>query len=203
MNSNCYSIRSYKGVTYVSLENGAAKIIESDYSLQPFISNTGVVNSVSLHRGKLYLLCNDGNNSPKISVYDLNGQLISSWSLNTRSKVLADSFVIVEDTVAVPIRGNKQLRVYSLEGKFIKRINCPQMSTYSTHAICAVDSQSVVVSSLGTSKVFRVNIDTEEVMWMTDVRNSGGVTRYSEDFILVAVYESEGTTISVLDVRTG
>ena len=203
VNSNCYSICSYKGVTYVGLENGVAKIIESDYSLQPFISDTEAVKSVSLHRDMLYLLCNDGNNRHNISLCDLNGQLISSWSLILNFRESADSFVIVEDRVVVPVRRSKQLRVYSLEGELIKHINCPQMSPYSMHAICAVDSQYVVVSSLGISKVFRVNIDTEEVMWTTDVRNSGGVTCYGEDFILVADYQSKGTTISVLDVRTG
>ena len=217
VNSNCRSICSYKGVTYVGLENGVAKIIESDYSLQPFISNTGVVTSVSLHRDMLYLLCNDWNNSPKIGLYDLNGQLISSCSLYLSCQESAGSFVIVGGRVVVPIKRNEvgsakrdqQLRVYSLEGKLIKRINCPQMNEYSTHTICAVDSHSVVVSSnvsrlLEPSKIFRINIDTEEVNWTSrNVDHPDGLTCYGEDFVLVADYNSKPHTISVLDVKTG
>ena len=68
-------------------------------------------------------------------------------------------------------------------------------------AICGVDS--VVVSDYGSNSVFRVNIDSGEVMWTSKhVQEPEGVVCYKNRYVLVTNCNTD-TRIWILDADTG
>jgi len=95
---------------------------------------------------------------------------------------------------------NKRFTVYSLTGDIIRHIPCTQLS-YTSH-ICEAGDDSVIITSWWASKVFKLNLTTEEIEWTsTHVRDLKAVVRYAKRYVLVAAFS--GTSISVLGINTG
>ena len=117
--------------------------------------------------------------------------------------MLGHQITIVSNQVVVPDYKNKQLTVYSLAGEVIKHITCPQLSGYELNvgaSACAVDNNSIIVTDYNTSKVFKVNISTEETVWMCDdVAKPQAVAIYEKDYVCVG---SKGK-ISFLNIYKG
>ena len=201
--TECNSVCSYQGVTYIAGNEFIGQFRESDYMLQCPGKLIGNFESIVVHHNKLYTLSHTIS-AYTISTYDLSNTQLISWTHNDSSFRGHSQLTIADDKIIIPNKQTQQLTVYSLVGEVIKHIDCPLLEQDSVVGICAVNSRSVVVSCCEASKVFRVNIDTEEVNWTsTDVSNPGGVTCYSEDFILVADIVSTQPTISILDAKTG
>jgi len=95
---------------------------------------------------------------------------------------------------------NDRLFVYSLTGDIIRHIPCTQLSY--TSCICEAGDDSVIITDCWTSKVYKLDLTTEEIEWTsTHVEAPTAVVRYAKRYVLVADYS--GTSISVLDINTG
>ncbi|XP_067930359.1 uncharacterized protein [Watersipora subatra] len=158
------------------------------------------INGLCLYNEKLFILVHPF----KVIVTDLNGKTITSWEHSDTISQPINKLVVTGDKVVVPDRSNKCLKVYSLDGQVVKHIPCLQDGEWEEMALCAPDQKSVVVSSCGTSTVFRVNIETGETIWTyTDVDEPGGVVCYQGEYTLVTPLNSEQTEIHILQSDTG
>ncbi|XP_067931290.1 uncharacterized protein [Watersipora subatra] len=177
------------------------RIEESTNTVIPFLSLKGTcIDGLCLYNDRLYLLVDPY----KVIVTDLNGNLITNWDHPESTSDHSTKLVVTGDKVVVPNRSNKCLTVYSLDGQIIRNIPFLQDGEWNTMALCAPDQESVVVSSYQTSTVFRVHIETGEIMWTcTEVNKPGGVACYEEDYILVTPVHSVYTEIHILQAETG
>jgi len=203
--SYCSSVCSYQGNTYVGLwGEGVAIIEESNQSCRKFITTTDSVDSVSVYKDRLYTL--EGSiiyGIPyKVSVHDLTGKLITSWTLSDIPDTWCfNKLAVVNDQVVILDGEKRRLVVYSLTGEVQKHINCPLLST-SKVSLCAVDDLSVVVSNYESSKVFKVNISSGEVEWTTEhVTRPLGVA-FCKGRVYVANFSTD-TRVWILDGNTG
>ncbi|XP_067930743.1 uncharacterized protein [Watersipora subatra] len=198
----CHSVCNYDEFTYVGgVGSTVYKIDDSDSSVTSISSIEGIdnVNGLSVYNEKLYILVYPY----KVIITDMNATKITSWVHPDKSDH-ANKLVVTGEKVVVPDRSNKRLTVYSLDGQVIKYIPCLQDGELQAMALCALDQRFVVVSSANTSTVFRVNIETGEVMWTsTAVTKPGGVTCYTKKYILVTPLASDPTEIHILHADTG
>ncbi|XP_067929521.1 uncharacterized protein [Watersipora subatra] len=198
----CYTVCHYEGFTYVGGTGSTVyKINESDSSVTYFslIEEVKWINGLCLYNNRLYFLAHPG----KVVVTDLDGKQITSW-VHPDKSTYVNKLVVTGGKVLVPVRSNKCLTVYSLDGQVIKHIPCPQDGDWLAMALFAPDHESVVVSSHGTSTVFRVNIETGKVMWtFTLVTQPGGVACYTKKYILVMSAHSDHTEMHILHADTG
>jgi len=196
--SNCTSVCSYEGNTYVGLWGGGVDIIDENNQLsRKFVGVGNYVHSVAVYKDRLYTLV-DGN-PYRVTVHDLTGKLITTW--NHTDHGYFSKLAVVSDQVVIPDRQSRRLTVYSLTGEVIKHIQCPLLSS-NWVSMRAVDNLSVVVSDYKTSKVFKVNIPCGEVEWTSqDVPNPEGVAYHGGR---VFVTNSSNTIrVWILDVNTG
>jgi len=194
----CTSVCSYQGNTYVGLESGRVDIIdENNQHSRKFVKVGKPVLSVAVYKDRLYTLVYD--NPHTVTVHDLTGKLITSWTHTDHGYF--NKLAVVSDQVVIPDRRNKRLTVYSLTGEVIKRIQCSLLSP-TWVSMCAVDDLSVVVSDYRTSKMFKVNIPSGEVEWISeDVPNPEGVTYHGGRVFVTNC--SNTTRVWILDVNTG
>ena len=196
-----YAVCHYKGVTYIGTWNYTVKTIDSNFNVKNLVSlGKGMYpHGISVYEERIYVLTSDGG-PYSVNVYDLLGQLITKWKEPYSAWDIR--LAIVSNQIVVPDYKNKTLTVYSLSGKVIKHITCPQLSgnTYSPTSTCTVDNNSIIVTDYNTSKVFKVNISTEETVWTcTDVAEPEAVAIYGKDYVCVG---SKGK-ISFLNINTG
>ena len=144
-----FAVCHYKGVTYLGTCSYAVETIDSDFNIKTLVSlGKGMYpHGISIHKERIYVLVSDGG-SYTINVYDLSGQLISQW--NRTDSCWDTRLAIVSNQIVVPDYKNKQLTVYSLAGKVIKHITCPQLC--SAAAVCAVDNNSIITTNYNTSQ---------------------------------------------------
>ena len=97
---------------------------------------------------------------------------------------------------------DQALTVYDLQGQLVKQIKCPGISNnLRAKAVCGDDS--VIVSDCGTNSVFRVNIDSGEVMWTSKhVKKPQGVVCYRNRYVLVTNCNTDAR-IWILNADTG
>jgi len=202
VSTNCYSVCTYDGNTYVGLYGAGVDRIDESFSVsKSFVSVAKYVNGVTVHKNKLYAVEYISSTNWAVHVYDLTGKQVTSWSHHDSSGGI-NKLAIVDDQVVVPDRHSKRLTIYSLTGEVIKHVSCPLFSN-SVTAICAADGHCVVVSDYGSSQVFKLDLTTEKVIWTCkDVSLPEGVTCYRSKHILVTNCSSK-TTIWILDVETG
>ncbi|XP_067929522.1 uncharacterized protein [Watersipora subatra] len=197
----CFTVCQHDGFTYVGgAESIEYKIDESDSSVTSllFIEDVKRIHGLCECNDKLYILA-----PGKVVVTDMNGTLITSWAYSVKSAYV-NKLVVTGENVVVPDRSNKRFTVSSLDRQVIKYITCPQVGGWDTMTLCALDHDSVVVSSCDTSTVFKVNIETGEVMWTsTAVNEPGGVACYMKKYILVTPVISDHTEIHILHTDTG
>ncbi|XP_067944882.1 uncharacterized protein [Watersipora subatra] len=192
------SVCQHEGVTYVGLFNDTVSRIDSNYKLHdPFISTSGPVESISLHKNRLYIL---SYSAPRtVSVYDLSGRVITTWQhpyhgSHCSMLTVAAGNVVVADPL------NKRLTIYSLTGKTLRNISCLLLSNNEV-SICAGHGDDVIIADYKTKKVFRFNITTGNVMWtFTHPDYPQGMVCYG-DYILVAAENS--SIIYTLSYATG
>ena len=196
--ASVYAVCHYNGVTYLGTENCAVETIDSDFNIKTLVSLDDDMYpfSISIYKERIYVLVSDIESSYTINVYDLSGQVITQWD---RTDSCWDTRIaIVFNQIVVPDYNNQQLTVYSLTGEVIKHISCPELSDATS--VCAVDNNSIIVTDYNTSKVFKVNISTEETVWTcNDVAKPKAVTIYGKDYVCVG---SKGK-ISFLNINRG
>ncbi|XP_067944887.1 tripartite motif-containing protein 2-like [Watersipora subatra] len=192
------SVCQHEGVTYVGLRNGTVSRIDSNYKLHnSLISTSDIVESISLYELRLYIL--SYSNPRTVSVYDLSGQVITTWQHPYRGSCCS-MLTVAAGNVVVADPPNKRLTIYSLTGKTLRNVSCPLLSN-SQVSICAGHGDDVIIADYKTKKVFRFNITTRNVMWtFTHPDHPQGLLCY-EDFILVAAYNS--SIIYTLRYATG
>ena len=196
----CYSVCSYKGKVYAGCDGGIDMIDENNKITKSFIKVDNNVNSVKVYNDKLYLLVYTGGKpSFKVSIYNLSGGFIKSWVHKGEDYGRSYSrHAVVSNQVIIPDRTNKRLTIYSLDGDIIKYI--PLAISDSDTSICSLGTDSVIVTDWKSSKVFRVNISTSELLWTsTAVTKPESVTCYGEDYLIVG----SSKKLSLLDAGTG
>ncbi|XP_067929518.1 uncharacterized protein [Watersipora subatra] len=197
-----YSACHFDEFTYVGCAGSTVyKIDKSDSSVTSFstVKKVKWINELCVYDDRFYILTHPG----KVVVTDMNGVQTDSWVHPDESKSV-NKLVVTGEKVVVPDKSNKRLTVYSLDGQVIKHIPCLQDGEWGTMALCAPDHESVVVSLYDASIVFRVNIETGEVMWTsTALTYPGGVACYTTKYILVTPLHSDHTEIHMLHADTG
>jgi len=200
----CTSVCNYQGTTYVGLNCGVAIIEEQNQSSRQLLKMTSNVDSVVLYKDRLFTLVDALKNSdPRtVTVCNLTGKLITSWTHSNIKKWCCTKLAVVNDQVLIPDIPNRRLIVYSLAGEVEKHINCPLHYSASSVSVCAVDDDSVIVSDFGSSKVLKVKISNGEVEWTSvGMTKSQGVAYYRGRVYVANC--STHTRIWILDGNTG
>ena len=140
-------------------------------------------------------------NSRQICVYDLSGQLITSWQYpDSNYSNPCNKLAVIGNQVIVGDASNKRLTVYSLTGDIIRHIPCTQLNYNSS--ICEAGDDSVIITDYWRDKVYKLSLTTGQIEWTsTDVRYPAAVVCYADQYVLVAAMY--GSTITVLDINTG
>ena len=119
-----------------------------------FVRSSSSVASTQTYKDELFVWLADID---RINVYDLDGKLKRSWEhyLFKTVRVLSNKVVALD---------NHALRVFDLQGQPVKQIECPGISSCRVKAMAVAGDGSVIISNFRSGKVFRVNVDSGEVM---------------------------------------
>ena len=196
------SVHAYDNKIYLG-QYHSCDLLRYDLCLsggEVFLAGNSNVTSIQAYNNELYVWFAEAN---LIHVYDMTGKLERSWE----HFCLGENFNklrVVSNKVVVSSAHNQALTVYDLQGQLMKQIKCPGISNtggYKAMAVCGDDS--VIVSDYETSSVFRVNIDSGEVMWTSKhVQYPEGVVCYKNRYVLVTNCNAN-TRIWILDAETG
>ena len=196
--SHPHSVCQHGEVTYTGLENNSVMKISRD-DVSQFVKLGHWGSSVCVHQDLIYVLM---ARIDEIRVYNLSGELVRSWNHTSNSRNF-NKLRIMGDKVVVPDGTKKSLTVYSLDGKLTKDIPCHGVRTASWKAMAVCGDNSVVVSDYDSGSVFRVDIDSGEVMWTSkQVTRPQGVVCYKNRHVLIT-NENSDTRIWIVDVDTG
>mgnify|MGYP001804754056 CR=1 FL=1 len=115
-------------------------------------------------------------------MYGLDKLLKRSWVHETISSFHEKLRVFGEKVVAP---NGSCIIVYTLEGKILKKVKCPGMTNgFKAIAVCGDDS--VILSDYDANSVYRINIDSGEVIWTSKhVQKPRGVVCYRNRYVLV------------------
>jgi len=194
----CYSVYTYKGVTYAGCGGGVDRIDENNKVTKSFISIEGSnVMSISVHNDRIYTLCFDST----VRVHDLKGKSITSWTHTNKSKWF-NQLAIINNQIAIPDRLNRTLVLYSLTGKVVNTLPCPLLTDASVR-LSAADNNSIIISQSDSSLVYKVDTSSGDIIWQCkEVAKPCGVTCYTDEFVLVAD-DTKPTSLCVILLHTG
>ena len=202
--SRVKSVCHYKQYTYVGRYGyGGVERISDGGQVQKSFIDVGdqYCESITVRDDRLYILIGYWDQCYKVHIYDLSGKLMGSWTTSIGYRTF-NKHCIVDNKLIIPDPSNKQLVVFSLTGDIIRRIPC-DLCTDGEVATNVGGDNSVIVSVQGGNKVFRINIDSGEVMWVSNrVTRPQGVVCFKNRYVLVTNYGSE-TRIWILDINTG
>ena len=198
------SVHSYDNKMYAG-QHSSCDLLRYDLHVglsggEVLVKGNSYITSIQAYNNELYVWFAEAN---LIHVYDMTGKLERSWE----HFCLGENFNklgVVSNKVVVSSAHNQALTVYDLQGQLMKQIKCPGISntgSYKAMAVCGDDS--VIVSDYKTSSVFRVNIDSGEVIWTSKcVHQPEGVVCYKNRYVLVTNCNTN-TRIWILDAETG
>jgi len=195
----CWSVHTYKGITYAGCKGGVDRIDENNKVTKSFISiKDSDVMSISVHNDRIYTLSTDFT----VKVHDLEGRAITSWThVDDKSKWI-NQLAIINKQIASPDRLNKTLVFYSLNGEVVNTLSCPLL-TVTPVRMSAADNNSIIISQYHSSLVYKVDTSSGDIIWQCkDVTAPCGVTCYRDEFVLVAD-DTKPTTLYVLSFHTG
>ena len=200
--SFCHSICHYKGVTYVGTQVCTIVAIDGDFNFKTLVtlSKSHWPYGISIHENKMYALVTNNDKPCTINVYDLSGQLISQWDRKDKCHYVRPA--IVSNQIVVPDTDSKQLTVYSLFGKVSKHIPYPQFTGIDNEgsSICTADKNSIIVSTMDSSQISKINITTGETVWTCNyIVEPQAVAIYGKNYVCVGSKEK----ISFLNINTG
>jgi len=194
----CYSVYTYKGITYAGCDGGVDRIDENNKVTKSFISFKGNdVWSISVHNDRIYSLSSDST----VRVHGLKGKSITSWTYKAKSMWI-NQLVIINNQIAIPDRQNKTLVFYSLNGEVVNTLPCLLLTDTPIY-LSAADNNSLIISQYDSSLVYKVDTSSGDIIWQCkDVAAPCGVTCYRDEFVLVADYP-KSTPLCVLSLHTG
>ena len=182
---------------------------EDPLSISDLIKHENAIQDLYFHKDKILIITKPtgwGRFTRTINVYSLDGVLIRSWDLSSRS----DSVTVAGDHIVVHCRDGN-IHIYSETGEEIRSITlqtheeCEECGLETgeeypfVHAMKEVDDKSVLFIRYSTIR--RFNLNTKQVMW-----------RYTHDKVMFeAVYDGHGNVICIdfdgdlitLDVTSG
>jgi len=150
------------------------------------------VNGILVHNDRIYIISNDYT----VSVHDLEGRSITSWSQTHASgkPIITNNQLLTFDTL------NKAQVFCSLNGEVVRRTPLRIGPTYTPKHMSAADKNSIIISDSGASLVYKEDTVSGDIIWQcTDVAGPCGVTCYREEFVLVA----DSNSLCVLSLHTG
>ena len=188
-------------VTYIGKTNCVVAKVTEFVNNNLNIKTDRWISGVQVYGNRIYTLIHDYDKN-HVVVYDMNGEKITSWNHFSHSTNL-NKLVVVADRVVVPSGKTQTLTVYTTEGRLVKEIDCRGMISDEQKGLAVCGDDSVIVSDYSSSRVFRVNIDSGEVMWASKhVTRPQGVVCYRNRYVLVTNYNTD-TRIWILDADTG
>ena len=202
----CFSVCRHKDKTYVG--NGFRSNVDrilADYKLErSFIQIEGDVDAMAVDsRGVLYTLSYESSEWEIYMHVAETGAYAGSFS-HADTTCWSLGLAIVGDRVIIPNRTMSIITVYKATGSYMKSIGCDGMLGSHGVAICAFETDSVIVSSEDSRKVFRVNIDTGEKLWVYQHDSKpGGVSPCGPDYVIMADMTSECPKFTILDAKSG
>ena len=197
-----YSVCYHNGNTYAGCAGGVVNLIDQTYKVtKGFIKWGDRLDGVRVYNNTLYVLGYYGTQPYfRVSICDLSGKHIMDWAHTSETCNYTNKLTIISNQVIIPDRSNNRLTVYTLDGEIIKHIPCT-LSNTST-GIWALGTDSVVISQYKTSKVFRLDISTSEVVWTSNaVPKPLGIVSYGVDFVCVVSCSTK--KICILNAKTG
>lgn len=197
--TRCNAVCYYKGDTYVGLDNYKVARIDNNFKLcDNFLTFNNYVESVAVYKERIYTLV---YGYPfLLYVYSMSGIYIAKWT-HTDALSRCTGLAILSERIVIPDRTNRQLTVYSLSGRIVKHLPCPQLDSGRV-AICSSNDGAVIVSICGSQQILKMSISTGEVMWSyRGVRYPEGVTCYGKNYLCVASYNSK--RIQIVNLKTG
>jgi len=194
----CYSVHTYKGVTYARCYGGVDRIDGNNKVTKLFISIKGSsVWSVTVHNDSIYTLSSDST----VRGHDLEGTSITSWT-HTENFQRQSQLALINGQVAIPDRLNRTLVVYSLNGEVVNTLACPLLTDTPVH-LSTAENNLIIISQRYSSLVYKVDTSSGDIIWQCkDVPKPGGVTCYRDEFVVVAD-NTKPTTLCVLSLHTG
>ena len=185
---------NYKHVVRIDLKGNQYGLV-SDSSCKS-------VKSIQAKTNKIFVI-QDGNENSRICVYDLSGQLITSWQHTDSCRsydYIGNKLAVIGYQVIVDDVSNKRLTVYSPTGDIMRHIPCTQLVWCSS--ICEAGDDSVIITYYLEDKVYKLSLTTGQIEWTsTDVRSPAAVVCYAYQYVLVAANYS--SAITLLDINTG
>lgn len=131
MGNGCYAVYVQDGIVYLGV-SGGVMIFTDGVHVQQLISLKGRVNSIQIHKGKLYLLVFHYQHW-SIQMFSLDGEKRISWSIQDSSVHSYNKFAITEDQLYIADRSRSAIAVYCLDGQRGARIPLPEMDdTYTS-----------------------------------------------------------------------
>lgn len=196
MPAKTWTVCCHDGMTYVGMDNDCLARIDSDYEVkEKFICFSQTVESVAVYKEVIYLL---GSGFPSlVASFDLSGEPLNQWEHVDTTCHYSNMLVVASDRVLIPDTRNLSIIAYSLTGEVMEHISC-DLFDHGIVGACPVDDASVIICDNSSSRVFRLNATTGEVMWICeDVRNPAAVGCLKERYIFVTT--TDDSTIHILD----
>ena len=188
-------------VTYVGKTNCVVAKVTEFVNNFLNIKTDRWISGVQVYGNRIYTLIHDYDKNHMV-VYDMNGEKITLWNHFSHSTNL-NKLVVVAGRVVVPSGKTQTLTVYTTEGRLVKEIDCHGIISDEQKGLAACGEDAVIVSDYQTSSVFRVSIDSGEVMWTSKyVKKPQGVVCYRNRYVLVTNWNTD-TRIWILDADTG
>ena len=201
VSANPESVCHYQGYTYVGCDGCVDRISEDGRLHKAFLTIDGFASDLAVHEHILYVLVGKSGGQFCVLKHEVSGKLINTWGTSI-SSVDYNKFNVVGDKIIIPDPLENQLVVYTLGGQRVKRIPC-ELCSGQCVKICAVGDNSVVVAVEDSSSIFRIDIESENVLWTSNyVVEPAAVACYKSRYILVTKYNTD-TRIWRLDIDTG
>ena len=211
----CRSVCSYRGKTYVSLDDYSIARIEENYHLTNSLVRFGYhshhvyqrntdnhVDGIAVYKDRIYSLVH--GNPYIIYVHDLSGNPILHWNHNEKANYVGrlNQLAIIDDQLIVADKNLGKLFLYSLDGKEVRQIPCSQLGS-GISSMCDGGDNSVIISTDG-NLVFKVRIFDGQVLWTTGINQPMGIALYHKHYVCVVNKPAYNqTNIHYLDIKTG
>ncbi|XP_067939484.1 uncharacterized protein [Watersipora subatra] len=194
-----YSTRVWNSQILTGMYNKAVVAIDNNYQVKgSLIAFNNIPKTMEVYKDRLYTAVY--GNPWTIYVHNQQGKQVTFLTHND-SCSYATGLAITCDKIVAPDRKNKLLIIYSLTGKKLKDISCPQLSQHWV-SLCVSGPEKVVVSDYRSSQVFLIDISQGQLLWTCkDVFHPLGVACYGEKYVFVAA--SNSRTVTILDSSTG
>lgn len=198
------SLCHHDGITYVGIDEVSTidKITANGEVHKCFISVWGIVSSLQVFKGEIYVaVCIPCNGNFKIMVFNLEGQLDRCWEHEDNSNFF-NKLAICGEHLVMPNRRNRTLTVYNRDGSMVKSVPIPHINDLQV-AVASAGSNSIIVTHFDSDSVFKMNIDSGEVLWTCkQIYCPRSVACLDDRYVYVAGDE-DPSTVFILDAHTG